>query len=719
MNQAMLFIVSLCGYMFLLYALFRGKKSALYPAVTVSAITALSLPAALAGVLASYYQAVYAGGFAAFALGALWLLKPEKRRHRQWQPRRTRARQIEQLARLYPLLVFAVLAIAFFPLFTGRFLHAYDDFTHWGRIARIISTEYRLPVEADQLSHSAYPPGSALFIGYASSMLGASHGVWTYAQLVMNLSFWVSLLAIGKSALHQAVLTLFVLLFANYNINPDLLSVDNLLSGAAVAALMVFAADDESSGADFLALGLIMSALVLIKNSGALFFVLIAAYAVCLYVRREEEFSPWMLALLLPLALLVVWHLHVGAAFSGVSNHQVSLTYYQQVLSEKTSADVLLILRRFLTLLVQPMQNRVLLFALAYPAIYAVLRRQDLLQDLRHVLIFSLVLFIVYEIGILLMYIFSMPMAEFIAQNGRDYNRYNNTLTAVLASLLLTLIFSIRFPDDEEEHDAARHITSALSVAAIVLVTFATYTSYRIILSVDHRISLHETAYHFSQMSDRLSAIPADSQSIVFLSEADSKEDQRHIARYYLNSADVELVHDRDEALALYDMEPWRYLIDLHEGTIQEPTQTRGVELFAESYTNRYDNLLSSVGYKENTRYSASNAKDVSCRGWDITGYIPAHSGDILRLHNVVWSPTDENDARGGVMWYGRDMNYLDRSAFVSEASLAAWDPVYDEAGNIVQLTVPENISAETHYLRITAQDIRHLSVITVNEEIR
>lgn len=131
-----------------------------------------------------------------------------------------------------------------------------------------------------------------------------------------------------------------------------------------------------------------------------------------------------------------------------------------------------------------------------------------------------------------------------------------------------------------------------------------------------------------------------------------------------------------------------------------------------------YNNVLNSVGYKENMRYSTSSASDVAATGWDLTGYIPCTVGQVIRFKNVTWYPSTENEERGSLYWYKADKTLLSNKNITTTDSLVNWIPKYDSNNNIVEITVPSGVTSSMAYLRICCQDINADSIITVDEEI-
>lgn len=118
-------------------------------------------------------------------------------------------------------------------------------------------------------------------------------------------------------------------------------------------------------------------------------------------------------------------------------------------------------------------------------------------------------------------------------------------------------------------------------------------------------------------------------------------------------------------------------------------------------------------GYKEGYRLN-SGGQEVSYTGYDITGYIPAVRGDIIRFRNVKFQPGES----AYLARYRSTFEFHSITGYASASNLSAWEPVFDENGNLLQVTIPSAISTSAVYFRFSVQDINENSIITVNEKI-
>ena len=135
--------------------------------------------------------------------------------------------------------------------------------------------------------------------------------------------------------------------------------------------------------------------------------------------------------------------------------------------------------------------------------------------------------------------------------------------------------------------------------------------------------------------------------------------------------------------------------------------------------TDRDGNVYNAIGYKENTR-SNSSGEDTAATGWDVSGFIPARPGDIIRFKNVTFMDMNGETTtnRCAVHYFDGEKVYVNVSPTfsVGTAPGAAWNAVYGDNGDIVQLTIPS--TAGCTFIRIIAHDFNGDSIVTINEEI-
>lgn len=125
-------------------------------------------------------------------------------------------------------------------------------------------------------------------------------------------------------------------------------------------------------------------------------------------------------------------------------------------------------------------------------------------------------------------------------------------------------------------------------------------------------------------------------------------------------------------------------------------------------------------GYKDGAYMGGSG--ETASSFWDVTGYIPCKRGDILRWKNCTAYDMAGTNGSSKMSFYFYDSAFakVSNSAVYSKSSppAAAWSPVHGSDGDLIQVTIPTSYSSSICYVRITMDDIREDSIITVNEEI-
>lgn len=314
----------------------------------------------------------------------------------------------------------------------------YDDFSHWALVVKDMLLNNRLPAASDTIvMFKAYPLGSSLFIYYACGIIGSADACCLWAQLFMMLCYLLTMAAfIDKKHLYLLAIPV---LFAVYSLCCKYiydLGVDSLLPLAGVGAFagLYYYRGAPKKAALFFALPSIW--LVNIKNSGVFFWLVCLIYLIFL-ARGEDRRRRWKLFLwgaAPAAAALLVWNRHVAHAFSdaGVySKHAMSLENFYSVFRQKTLWDIVYITRSFVSRLfsLDSLSLRALLAILAVLALLYLLRKADGQPENRRELgraaIALAAVLVCYQIGLLAMYIFSMP--DYEALELASFDRYESS----------------------------------------------------------------------------------------------------------------------------------------------------------------------------------------------------------------------------------------------------------------------------------------------------
>lgn len=328
----------------------------------------------------------------------------------------------------------------------------YDDFSHWTLVIQEILQKDRLPNYADDIiTFQAYPTGEAVFAYFFGKILGDSEGVMLVAKAIISLSCISPLFSLIKSnkILNYFIISLFslVILFSNNGLSS--MYVDSLLTliSFGITTILFIAFLDDDINKSIFPLLLANSVLVTMKNSG-LFFVLISVSLFIFLKWKKRDASMAFgsfIALSSPFVIRKLWDKHTLYAFQNASEskHSMSLENYQNVSNVKSPEEIASIFSELKdrSLNLDFVDSKLVIvmccFLIAMIVFrFIIFKERNIKEDISALLAISL-LYIIYQIGLLLTYIYSMPTEE--ALRLASYTRYNITMALYLLGLFLLL----------------------------------------------------------------------------------------------------------------------------------------------------------------------------------------------------------------------------------------------------------------------------------------
>lgn len=329
------------------------------------------------------------------------------------------------------------------------FLH-YDNFSHWAMVTREMLRFDRFPNFANTLIHfQEYPLGSAIYIYFFAKLVGTTEPVQMLAQAYAIAAAIVPLFsrATGRKSLCCAALLGFAWFVFDYNTAITDLLVDTLLPMVGMCALLfaVTHCKENCGKFELFCAACYLVWLVQIKNSG-IFFLLPVALVIGSYARRQKAWRACALTLLAPLICLFLWQKHCAYAFpeAASTTHAMTLSNYQATFQGKTAEEILTICRSFLTF---AFTYRGLWLTVAFCAVLGgliFLLNRPLCKDFTKIALFSAGLYLIYQLGNLGMYLFSMSTVEALHLGG--VVRYTKTI--LLAILYLNMLPVLRLISD-------------------------------------------------------------------------------------------------------------------------------------------------------------------------------------------------------------------------------------------------------------------------------
>ena len=325
----------------------------------------------------------------------------------------------------------------------GRLLAHTDEFSHWGDIVKVLfqlGTFGTIP-EADSLFGS-YPPGMAL-MQYFLQMLSGSFSEWLlyYAYQVFGVTLFMPLCRRIKSGplgwllFAAGVFCAPLLFFPAYY---QTILIDGFLGLLAGAGICHLAWGDRKDPVRQLTLCLMVFLLVLTKDAGLLFAMVLAllCWGDCSKGQRLPVFLGLCLSLVLPRLL---WSLLVAAGGAGVAfGGKIDPVQLVNILLWRDGSTRQVIWERFCRGLIAPQISVISLgelLSVRLPAVAVILgltvlvavllrlsaRKQELpASRSREIPAALLVQSVIYTLGLGVMYLFKMSEGESLELAGFD-----------------------------------------------------------------------------------------------------------------------------------------------------------------------------------------------------------------------------------------------------------------------------------------------------------
>lgn len=344
----------------------------------------------------------------------------------------------------FPQLVSAVLGLYFLLTLYGLILTGYDDFSHWGVVARILVRCGRFPNSSDlHVEFQSYPLGSAVLIYYFSEISGVrDEWIWLWGQAVVTIGLFAGLLAFGKSKKENLYLLTVMLILLSSNIFFINLMVDTLITGCALCAMSFTLYYRQQIDEKLFWLTPLMMLLVEIKTSGIffVFIILIYAFSELRAIHSSTAKKKWLLLCALSFFPLVIWYFHLHGAFPEAmsSNHAVSLTDFYNRLKRRPIDVAFYILVQMLRRVLSPKLE--VMWMIIYAVFLLLINKSTFVESkkIRGLYCFILWSGVAYMIVLYGTYLMAMPWYEASVVAGIE--RYLATFTAFAAGVFSILL---------------------------------------------------------------------------------------------------------------------------------------------------------------------------------------------------------------------------------------------------------------------------------------
>jgi hypothetical protein len=332
-----------------------------------------------------------------------------------------------------------------------KLLH-FDNFSHWAIIIRQLLEFNNLPDTSNIMTtFVTYPPGTAYFVYYFCTFFGNSEYFMLVGQALLLLFFCMPIWAFIKNGkLKYFIAFLFTILVLVFNDSVANLLVDTFLGLIGLTSLLIIIYYKDNLKKSLFILVPIHTFLLLTKNIAIFFYFIDIVYVIYLifksknYLFKDKVVS--LLVLFIPLILFSFWKVRTKIVFGdyvSLSTQNMSLSYFKNNFYEKGFSDLILIVKGFVKGVFDFSYNECKLFftLIVMGIIYFIIFKKNNQYKKKIICFFTcvVVVYALYNAGLLFAYIFSMTLDEAIRL--ACYDRYLSTVVIMLLGLVLALYF--------------------------------------------------------------------------------------------------------------------------------------------------------------------------------------------------------------------------------------------------------------------------------------
>lgn len=467
---------------------------------------------------------------------------------------------------LIPITIFVFIAVTayfFIRVYNQYFTH-YDNFSHWGLIAKEIIQYNHLPnFQNTTILFQSYPPASACFIYYICKLSITSEAMMLFAQGMLTFAAILPIFAFAKSK-SKILLTLLMtgtflcfILLNNYIFY--MLLVDTLLSCLGIAgwAIILYYLKDFKTAA-ILSIPITIT-LLMVKNSG-IFFVLIMfcllAYSFFKYTNKKKAWTLFLVAIILPLSSLYLWKAHINYVYpyssAVTSKHAMSAENFESNLKSKTSKDKKEITVAFIKRSVDITDKNTILF-LSSEVVYLVvllLKNKKWNKEVTVKIVIYNLIYLIYLISVYGMYLLSMPVSE--ALYLAAFDRYIMTIIMFLYGVIL--IEGVQIDTDR------RNIISYVIINGFVWSTLLVFCEPSLLLTFDSNYN-HSIRQRFDMSANSIKENTSNKSFIVYIPDNLDRGYMYYMGKYILGTVNIQVVNDTEN---IEDLPNYDYLIVLN-----------------------------------------------------------------------------------------------------------------------------------------------------------
>lgn len=333
----------------------------------------------------------------------------------------------------------------------GMHLMHYDNFSHWGLIARNMLFNNALPNFDDAVIYfKGYQPGSACFIYYFGILCGKNEGCMIIAQNIFVFSFLTPLFYLikgNKINFKHLLLIVFYVFIMSISIRFNDLLVDSLIATIMISSIVLLNFYRKDLKKCFWYCLPFSILLFLVKNTGLFLAgcncLLILYYGIKNKEKKQGTKYAFITALILLFAL-IIWQSHVTLAFGPLalkSKHSLSIQNFGSQIFRKGIGNMLLLLKKYTYHFFSLRNNLPNIFMLLLNLTLGTFAlNKKTRKKILNLILLCNAIYVIYYIMLVLMYLFSMPMNEALV--FASYTRYMGTIIIIIIGIVFINIMN-------------------------------------------------------------------------------------------------------------------------------------------------------------------------------------------------------------------------------------------------------------------------------------
>lgn len=477
----------------------------------------------------------------------------------------------------FKVLIFIILALAFLFILKDKYLIHYDNFSHWGMIVKEILLENRLPnFKSTQIIFTAYPPGTACFIYYICKFIGSSEGMMLFAQSLLILAgLYTFLVFCDKNKIINYV---YVIIMSIYlligNIFIDQLLVDTIIPIMALSSLCIIITYKTDSKKALVYNIPILSLLMIVKNS-SVFFIIIDLVVWFIYFIKNAGIKniykqKYILLILLPFILMFLWSCHTKLVFDEPQNskHAMSISNYANTFKSKENSDFNFIFEKMIekmTSLENKENEIILISALSFVIMFALaFKNKEKRNNIICYFVLFLITYILYQVSLYCMYLFSMPINE--ARTLSGYSRYYSTVSLFLYGISVITILNFEKTEYEQNSKIKNIFIKMIFLILIVFPVILYRDNLNLFFCSKQSDSKNSLRYEIVNIKEKNNIEEKKSYLIYISNDKNVDADYlTHMCEYEFRTINVKIINNFDELRDMNEIFDYDYFILLRK----------------------------------------------------------------------------------------------------------------------------------------------------------